>query len=225
MKRYLLLLFLTLSFNGILAQGGLRINLYSAYVFNDYFEAYADSYNYFHGTLQGGFQWGGGLEYTFRPEYSIELVYQRQDSHAPTTWQSGQFTVASHEDLNIDLNYILLAGNRQLVKGSEKVQTYGGLMAGVGIIDVTNATSDKSSTLTKFAWGFRGGVNIWASETMGVKIQAQLLSAVQGAGGGAYFGTSGAGVGVSTHSTIYQFSLGGGLTFKLGRPGSAEKMQ
>ena len=42
------------------------------------------------------------------------------------------------------------------------------------------------------------------------------MSAVQGAGGGLYFGTGGGGVGVSTYSSMYQFGLGGGLTFALG---------
>jgi hypothetical protein len=42
-----------------------------------------------------------------------------------------------------------------------------------------------------------------------------LLSAVQAVGGGLYFGTGGAGAGVSGFSTFYQFSLGGGLVFKI----------
>jgi hypothetical protein len=57
---------------------------------------------------------------------------------------------------------------------------------------------------------------VWAGEKFGIKLQAQLTSVSQGAGGGLYFGTGGAGVGLSTYSSIYQFGLGGGLTFKLG---------
>ena len=69
---------------------------------------------------------------------------------------------------------------------------------------------------TKFAWGFRLGGNIWASPKIALKIQAQIMSATQAAGGGFYFGTGGAGAGVSTYSSIYQFGLGGGLCFALG---------
>jgi len=43
------------------------------------------------------------------------------------------------------------------------------------------------------------------------------MSIAQGAGGGLYFGTGGVGAGVSTYSSMYQFQLGGGLTFKLGQ--------
>ena len=41
------------------------------------------------------------------------------------------------------------------------------------------------------------------------------MSPVQGAGGGFYFGTGGAGAGVSTYSTIYQFNVGGSINFRL----------
>jgi len=43
------------------------------------------------------------------------------------------------------------------------------------------------------------------------------LSAVQSFGGGLYFGTGGAGAGVTGYSTMYQWVLGGGLTYKLGQ--------
>ena len=73
-----------------------------------------------------------------------------------------------------------------------------------------------SNSATKFAWGARFGTNIWVSERVGIKLQAQFLSVPQGAGGSLYFGTGGACAGVSTYSTVLQFALGGGLTFKLG---------
>lgn len=52
-------------------------------------------------------------------------------------------------------------------------------------------------------------------EVAGIRLQAQLLSPVQAAGGGFYFGTGGSGIGVSTYSSIYQFNLGGSLVFRL----------
>ncbi len=59
----------------------------------------------------------------------------------------------------------------------------------------------------------KGGVNIWASEKVGLKLQTNLMSMVQAVGGGLFFGTGGASVGVSTFSTLLQFSLGGGLVY------------
>jgi hypothetical protein len=68
---------------------------------------------------------------------------------------------------------------------------------------------------TKFAIGMRGGANVWVAGNIGIKVQAQLLSAVQGFGGGVYVGTGGIGFGTSTYSSIYQFGLGGGLVYRL----------
>ncbi|MBT1699536.1 porin family protein [Fulvivirgaceae bacterium PWU4] len=216
MKKYWTFIFLLIAGNSLLAQG-VRVNLYGSYVFDDYFEAYADSYNYYHGTIEGGFQWGAGIEYSLRPTYSVELLYLRQDTHAPTTWQSGQFVAVTTDDLTLDINYMMLAGNRHVHSQNGKLESYGGLMAGVGTLNVTNESTNNSSSLTKFAWGIRLGCNIWATETVAIKVQAQLVSAVQAAGGGAYIGTGGGGVSVNSYSTIYQFSLGGGLSYKLGK--------
>jgi hypothetical protein len=54
-----------------------------------------------------------------------------------------------------------------------------------------------------------------ASEKVSLRIHGQLLSPVQWAGGGFYFGTGGSGAGVTTGSTIYQFNVGGSLNYKL----------
>jgi hypothetical protein len=215
MKQYILGASILLLCNAVYAQGP-RLNFYSSYVFDDYFEVYGDSYNYFHGTIKGGVQWGAGVEFSLRENYSLELLYLRQETHAPSTLQDGQFNLASSEDLDVNLNYIMLAGNRHVLLKEGKLQTYAGLLVGVGIIDVTNESKNTTSSLTKFAWGIRMGVNIWATEKFGLKLQTQLISAVQAAGGGAYFGTGGSGVAVSSYSTIYQFGLGGGLTFRVG---------
>jgi hypothetical protein len=48
-------------------------------------------------------------------------------------------------------------------------------------------------------------------------LQAQLLSAVQSVGGGFFFGTGGSGAAVTANSSMYQFELGGGLVFKMGK--------
>jgi hypothetical protein len=193
----------------------IRINLYSAYVFDDKFDSYYDNSNYYDGKIIGGFQWGGGIEYMVRPEYGIELLYLRQDTHAPTTYANGS-TFIQEADFDLAMNYIMLGGARHVVASNEKIEGYAGLMAGMVIAELKNPNNGREDSAEKFAWGLRLGAIVWASEKAGIKLQAQLLSAVQSMGGGFYFGTGGAGVGVGSYSTIYQFTLGGGLVFKVG---------
>ena len=110
----------------------------------------------------------------------------------------------------------MLAFYRERAGLQKKAEPYGGFLLGMAILDVTNPENSNSESATKFAWGLRLGTNVWASEKVGLKFQTMLLSIPQGAGGGLYFGTGGVSAGVSTYSTMLQFVLGGGLTFKLG---------
>jgi hypothetical protein len=189
-----------------------RLNAYGSYVFDDGVDSYYDQNSYYNGTIKGGFQWGGGLEYMARPNQGIELLYIGQSTTAPMEYYQDGAKAATFD---VNMSYLMLASNRYIKKPQGKVEGYGGLMLGAAFFSVKNPKTSYSGSATKFAWGARLGANIWASEKVGIKLQAQLLSAVQSAGGGLYFGTGGAGAGVSTYSSMYQFSLGGGLVFNL----------
>lgn len=209
----------TLLSNDARAQG-VRLNLYAGYVFDDKFDTYYSSSSYYEGKIKGGFQWGIGAEYLIRPEYGIEVLYLRQDTNAPTRYY-GVVGGGGNGDANLDLaiNYIMLAPTKHFLASNEKLEGFAGFMLGMVIAEATNPDPTSFGTgedsATKFAWGIRLGGIIWASDKVGVRLQAQLLSATQAMGGGFYFGTGGAGAGVSSYSTIYQFGLGGGLVFKV----------
>ena len=193
-----------------------RLNGYAVYVFDDQFDSYYSNSDYYNGKFKGGLQWGVGLEYMPTPMNGIELVYMNQQTTASTNyWAPGQIT-EKHTNFDVGFNWAMLAFNRYMKKPGSKVEGFGGGMLGAAFINVKNPDNGNDNSATKFAWGLRLGANIWASERVGIKLQGQLMSAVQGAGGGLYFGTGGGGVGVSTYSSMYQFGLGGGLTFALG---------
>ena len=195
-----------------------RLNGYAVYVFDDQFDSYYDNNNYYEGKFKGGLQWGVGLEYMPHPSSGIELLYLNQQTTALTTYAYPGIGGVGFKTTNFDVgfNWLMLAGNRYMKKPGSKFEGGGGFMLGAAFINVDNPDNGNSNSATKFAWGFRLGGNIWASERVAIKLQGQLMSAVQGAGGGLYFGTGGGGVGVSTYSSMYQFGLGGGLTFALG---------
>jgi hypothetical protein len=195
---------------------GKRINLYGAYVFDDEVTSSYDSYNYFNGKIIGGFQYGAGLEFMKGDEFGIELLWLGQSTTAPTYYNYG-YAYEKFTTLNVDLNYAMLGLTQHMQKTGSKVEGFGGLMLGCLFAGAENPEDGNSDSAEKFAWGLRLGGNIWASDRVGIKIQAQLLSAVQGAGGSLYFGTGGTGAGVSTYSSMLQFSIGGGLAFNLGK--------
>jgi hypothetical protein len=191
----------------------LRLNVYTLYAFDDNVDSYYSSTDYYNGTIKGGFQWGGGLEYMIRPAQGIELSYLRLDTEAPMEYYD---MIVKKTTFDVATNYVLIGTNRYFGM-NPKVQPYAGLQLGMAIFNVDNPDNGNSGSATKFAWGAKLGLNFWASDKVGIKIQTGLNSAVQSAGGGLYFGTGGAGAGVSTYSTFYQFYIGGGLTFNLAK--------
>jgi hypothetical protein len=196
-----------------------RLNLYGAYVFDDKIDNYYSSTNFFEGKIKGGFIWGAGLEVRLHEYYGLELLYQRLDTHAPVNYYDHNASQVKTANLKLSINYIMAGGARLLHPAGGRTEAYGGFMLGAAILDAENPNTSESNSATKFAWGLRLGANIWGSEKIGLKLQTQFLSIPQGAGGGLYFGTGGAGAGVSTYSSMLQFVLGGGLTFRIGGSG------
>lgn len=193
-----------------------RLNVYASYAFADKFDSYWDTGNryYYSGRVEDGLQWGGGLEYKVNEQLGVELLYLRQDTNSPT-WYRYTGLMDQYTNFDMGVNYIMVAPARYFQAPGGKVEGFGGLMVGVLVANIDNPDNGNRNNATKMAWGIKGGGIFWGSDRIGLKIQAQLLSAVQSVGGGFYFGTGGPGAGVSSYSSIYQFSLGGGLVFKL----------
>lgn len=212
MKRIILSFLVTIMVTGLTTAQEIRLNAFSKYVFDDKVDSYYSSTSFFEGTIEGGFQWGLGLEYMAHPTKGIELKYLRQEAQVPMSYY---LNGVKTKTFDVDINYVLIGGNNYFKTGG-KVEPYGGLGLGMAIFKIKNPESSSTDdSAIKFAWELKLGTNIWVSEKVGIKLQADLASAVQSAGGGLYFGTGGAGAGVSTYSTMYQWGLGGGLTFKL----------
>ena len=211
MRKLLYVTILILSVSSTQAQG-LRLNGYALYTFDDAVSSFQSNTQFFDGKIKGGLTWGVGAEFMAQPTLGVEVSYYRMDTKGPVNFFNNGPKSAN---LDVALNWIMLGGNKYF-GANPKVEPYAGFMLGAGIIDVRNPDNGNTQGSTEFAWGIKGGVNVWASEKVGIKLQTNLMSMVQAVGGGLFFGTGGASVGVSTFSTLLQFSLGGGLVFKLG---------
>ena len=216
MKRIIFISVLVITAAFASAQSKVRLNVYGSYVFDDGFDVYNDVNTYYNGKIKGGLQWGGGIEFTPSEYASVELLYLNKSSDAPSTFKGGTGQPQRTENFEVTHNYILLAGNGLKASSSGKVEGYGSLMGGVLISDVKSPSTGNSGSNTDFAWGGRLGVNIWASAKFGIKLQAQILSASKATGGDVFYGYWGP-VYLNTYTTLWQFGLGGGLTFKFGK--------
>ncbi len=201
-----------------------RINLYSAYTLDDDIEAVTSGNDYYKGTIKGGYQWGIGVEYIVKPTYGIELAYFRQDADFDLNYSTNytaNSTATKESTFGTGFNFIMIGGNNYLPIPRSIVQPFGGLMIGMGIFSsddkqLSDSVKYTGQSTTNFAWGGRVGANFMFSPSVGLRLHAQLLSAVQSFGGGLYAGTGGIGAGVSTESSMYQVGFGGALVIQFG---------
>jgi len=191
------------------AQATITLLTFESYTFADQFDT-----EYGHGKIQDGFQWGAGLEFGLREDFAVELIYQRMDTEGyyDGYFDGGQGIDYKRYNGTVGVNYIL-AGATRYQPFSEKVSGFGTFNMGVGIFNPSDGL--ESEDVARFTLGGRLGVRIQTSEKISIRLHGQLLSPVQWAGGGFYFGSGGSGAGVTTGSTIWQFNLGGSLNFRL----------
>lgn len=211
MKKSFLLAFL-LTIVSISFGQNTRLHLYTGYAFDDDIDSYYDANNYYKGTIRGNVMWGGGIEFMPHKYTGLEISYLRMDTDAPMTYYSGG---VKNKTFNVGINNIMIGGNRYFPTASPKFEPYVGGMLGMTVFSIKNSDAGNGKTVTKFGYGVKMGANVYVTDNVGIKLQAQLMSVAQAVGGGAYFGTGGAGVGLASYSSMLQVGLGGGLVFKL----------
>ncbi len=217
MKKYLLPLCFMLLLITKTHAGEKRINLYGGYVFDDKFNSYYDAYHYFNGKINGGLQFGAGLEF-FIPDFNgFELLYIGQQTKAPTYYYPDGYTAEAKKDIDLSFNYALAGFNRFFGKENGKWEGYGGFMLGALFVSATDPDSNITRNDTKFSWGMRLGSNVWMSDNFGIKLQTMLLATTQTTGGYIYFGSGSYGTGSTTPSSMLQFSVSCGIVYRLAR--------
>ncbi len=203
MKKLIILAFAVLSISA-------KAQELSLLTFGSY--SFASKFNYSTGSgkVNDGLIWGGGLEVKMNETKAIELIYQYMSASGYVNDYS--FVIPQNKNGTAGLSYIMIGGTHYNPV-NDKISLFGTIDLGAAVLSPDH--SSDIGSVTKFAWGLRGGVKIAASEKVSLRLHAQLLSPVQSFGLGIYAGTGGGGAGASTYSTIYQFSLGGSLNFRL----------
>ena len=154
--------------------------------------------------------------FMFNKQSSAEILWLHRTTTVPANFKFGSNTQLRSETFDLKHDFIMLSGDGHFAKHGSKAEGYAGLMAGVLISHLEAPSLGKSSSNTNFAWGGRVGGNIWFSPKLGLKLQAQILSASRATGGDYYWSWYGP-IYLTTYSTLWQFSLGGGLALKMGK--------
>lgn len=194
-------------FNSVKLNAQVTLTPMAGYTFDETFDVDGGSAH-----VSDGFTYGGILGFIVNPHYTLELTYSRQEAIGKYNYY-GYYGNISDNNIPISINYMQIGGCRlQPLGASGKAEGFGGMNVGAVLV----APSENSYTdAWRFAVGFKLGVNIWASDKIGIRLQSNLQMPVQYFGGSIYVGTGGSGVGVSAVSTITQFGFTGGLIYKI----------
>jgi hypothetical protein len=183
----------------------ISINAFGGYTFQDKLE-FGNAYALIH----DGFMWGASVEGIGHTGQALELLYQYQSTTMPVySFNNGQVNPLNSNSDHSGVISALIINGTQYFKANPKVTPYFGAGGGVGWVTVKSGNGSN----TGFAWDLKTGVKIMASNSVGVKIGAQLLSLLSQSGGYYYYG----GYGYSAYGTIWQFSFTAGLTFDFGQ--------
>jgi hypothetical protein len=156
--------------------------------------------------INDGAAYGIQLAYVVADKADINFAYQIQ----PTTVDLIRYP-SSIGDKGVEANvsnYQLGFNRNHLLAANHKVIPYTG--AKVGVVTMT-FPNDNYDNITKMSIGLNVGAKIMFSDKIGLNLFGLLQAPV---GGFALTAGTG-GVGAGTYSYIIQFSLGGGLVFKL----------
>lgn len=192
------------------SSGSFLLNLYGGYTFSDKVE-FDDSY----ARVEDGFEYGAGLEYFFMENSSIELKYNRLDTHMPlyTNILTPIGGVPPGTQLNAGhdkgaINYILLDYTYYFGSSTQNLQPFLGAGAGVSVLETPN-----SGNGTYFAWEIKGGVKIKTSSPLSINLHAYLQSMSAAVGYDYYWDYYWGPVAVNDYVSTFQFGLGASLSY------------
>jgi len=183
-------------------QGDIGVNLYGGYTFDDQITDNATKLE-----INGAFQYGLGAEFYVRPTKSIELKYLRMDTKTPFYSPAGGIGQDNIGNDKSNINYILIGGNNYFQTTNPSLSPFLGLDLGVGWVNGSNASH------TGFAWDFKAGVKIKASDVVSVKLQGYFQTIWGSYGSDTYFYPGYGYVSYPNNSSIYQFGLGAAFEF------------
>ncbi|OBX22056.1 MULTISPECIES: outer membrane beta-barrel protein [Bizionia] len=160
-------------------------------------------------------QYGVTVGFETLNELMVEVSYIHHGSEALIK----DFFISPFESRLADLSadWILIGGNRYF-GNSDKVKPFFGGNLGMVILSSSNENpllTNRSYSETKFAFSFKGGVNIMFNEIVGLNLQANLMMPVEYGGFYVYGGSGGISTGAGASSTIALFGFSGGLVFRI----------
>lgn len=151
-----------------------------------------------------------------RRDYMIEITYMNMGTDLLIRDRILSPSEDRLADLNVD--WFLVGGTRYFTNGN--IKPFVGAQLGLSVYSPKNENRDivnrSLDNATYFSFGFKGGVVIMLTDSIGLNFQGNLLFPVEWGGVYVGIGPGGPSTGVSTGGTIVMGGFSGGLVFRFG---------
>jgi hypothetical protein len=184
----------------------IEINGFTGYALNGKANLYDGEFK-----INDAQNYGAKLAFGLSQTTFLEFSYMRSD----TEGRFYPYYTGSPGDLvSLSSNYIQVGGLQEADFG--RLSPFGTLAVGLVIWD---PKSNQYSSKTQFAATVGGGLKIWITDMIGIRLQGSMLMPMvwNGVGIGCGIGTGGAGCGgnVYTRITPFQGEFSGGITIRI----------
>ena len=152
---------------------------------------------------------GGALAIVMPHDVAIQFEYFRQ----PTVGEyRDYYDFSFNQTVDLDIDWYQLGFLKQ-VPMSDKMVPFGGLSLGATYF---NLKSDPGIDQLSFSIALQGGVKLYLSDRIGLRLHARMLMPIQWGGFGFYAGSGGSGASVNAGTYFIQGDVGAGLIIRLG---------
>jgi hypothetical protein len=160
-----------------------------------------DSYNY-----------GLILDIAVQREVMLEFSWSQSENDVEVINRLGVI----EDRTKVNTTYLQVGANYAF--GRKNVRPFGVFTLGAVYFNPADGTSTRITYDDRwsFAMSMGGGVKIYLSESIGIRLQGRLMFPLYFTGGGFYFGTGGSGFGVGAGIPVLQGDLSAGLIIGLG---------
>jgi outer membrane protein OmpA-like peptidoglycan-associated protein len=188
-----------------------RANLYAGYVMGETIFSATDPKTGATNRINGGLHLATGLEYRKQEKRGYELLLFNQ-STTISDWYYQEGGEERTTNLKAQFNHVMFSAMNYGKMGA-KVQPFGGLMAGVGFVNLKNPDNQVGQFSPKPAWGLRGGLNLSTANSLKLRVYSNLLWTMKGIGGNFASKTSGNTVTTGRTATMIQLQTGASLNY------------
>ena len=198
------LAFLLVSPDSSFAQGKIELSPLVGYQFGGKLRMYEGDLK-----IKDDMNYGLALSTEMAQDTRLEFIWTSMQTSADFRPYYGYGYLEGGFDLNI--NYYQIGGVREFPNGN--IVPFGAFT--LGAVQFTPSDVNISETW-RFSVTLGGGVKIWLSDHIGIRLQGRLLMPLYFQGVSLYAGTGGSGMGVGAGVPILQGDFMGGLIFAFG---------